>query len=280
MEKRFEKVSFAERIKSMLSVDFRRTFTGSFFYIMVGIAFAMPILILVMTSMMEGMPMTNGQTGEPILDELGNPVLMEGFKNVWQIIGTVSGGNVEETATTGGMDLVSMCNINLVFFMASVLVCVFIGDDFRSGYAKNLFTVRSNKTEYVISKTVVCFVSGGILLACFFGGSMLGGAIAGIPFVMEGFTVGNLLLCLLSKIFLMAIFVAIYGLMAVIAKQKLWLSILLSLGTGMLLFAMVPMITPLNAGFVNVLLCLVGGVICSVGLGAISRVILTKQDIL
>ncbi len=281
MEKKFEKITLAERIKSMLAVDFRRMFTIRFFYIMAGIAFVMPILILVMTSLMEGTPMTDSQTGQPILDEFGNQVLMEGFKNVWQMIGTLSSNSANTQASAAmGMDIVSMCNVNLTFFMSAVLVCIFIADDFRSGYAKNLFTVRSKKTDYVISKTAVCFVGGGIMLVLFFIGTMLGGKIAGIPFTMEGFNGGNVLLCMISKIFLMAVFVALYALMAIIAKQKLWLSILLSLGSSMLLFTMIPMITPINAGIMNVILCIAGGATFSVGLGAIGRVLLKKRDIL
>ncbi len=280
MEKKFEKITLAERIKSMLVVDFRRMFTIRFFYIMASIALIMPILILVMTSLMEGTPMTDSQTGQPILDAAGNPVLMEGFKNIWQMIGSVSGASSESTNAAGGMDIVSMCNINLVFFMSAVLVCIFIADDFRSGYAKNLFTVRSKKTDYVISKTAVCFVGGGIMLVLFFIGTMLGGKIAGIPFTMEGFNAGNVIMCMISKIFLMAVFVALYALMSIIAKQKLWLSILLALGSSMLLFTMIPMITPINAGIMNVILCIAGGAMFSVGLGAIGRVLLKKRDIL
>ncbi len=269
MEKKFEKVTFVERIKSMLSVDFRRMFTIRFFYIMAGIAFLMPILILVMTSMMDGSVSVNPQTGEE--------TVIEGFKNVWQMIGSVSN---DDTQAQMSMDLVSMCNINLIFFMSAVLVCIFIADDFRSGYAKNLFTVRSKKTDYVISKTAVCFVGGGIMLVLFFIGTMLGGKIAGIPFITEGFHVGNVVCCMLSKIFLMAVFVALYALMSIVAKEKLWLSILLSLGSSMLLFTMIPMITPINAGIMNVILCIAGGVIFSVGLGAVGRVLLIKRDIL
>ncbi len=279
MEKKFEKVTFADRLKSMLAVDFRRMFTARFFYIMAGIAIIAPILILVMTTMMEGMPMTDSQTGQPILDEFGNPVLMEGFKTVWQMIGSVSGGSAGAEAAMG-MDLVSMCNINLIFFMSAVLVCIFVADDFRSGYAKNLFAVRSDKGEYVISKTAVCFIGGGITLVLFFVGSMLGGAISGVSFEMEGFNALNVVTCMLSKILLMAVFVALYTLMAVIAKQRLWLSVLLSIGSSMLLFTMIPMITPINATFMNVILCAVGGVVFSFGLGAIGKLLLNKRDIL
>ncbi len=87
-------------------------------------------------------------------------------------------------------------------------------------------------------------------------------------------------MCMLAKTCLMSLFAAIYLLMSVIAKQKRWLSILLSFMTGMFLFAIVPMVSPLNSGIMNVVLCLAGGVIFSIGMGAVSNVILRKQDLL
>lgn len=65
--------------------------------------------------------------------------------------------------------------------------------------------------------------------------------------------------------------------MSVVAKQKLWLSILLSMMIGMLLFIMIPMLTPLDATIVNVLLCGVGGV--GFGLGAVSNLVLKKTSL-
>ena len=175
--------------------------------------------------------------------------------------------------------MISMCNINMLYFLIAVLVCCFVADDFRSGYAKNLFTVRAKKTDYVISKTLVCFVGGSFMILAFFLGSMLGGAIAGLPFDMVGFGVGELVMCILSKMLLVAVFVPIYLIMSVIAKQKLWLSILLSFMVGMFLFMMIPMLTPLNATIMNVLLCLVGGGLFGAGLGAISNQVLKKTSL-
>ncbi len=79
---------------------------------------------------------------------------------------------------------------------------------------------------------------------------------------------------------LVPVFAAIPVLTSVIAKQKTWLSMCLSLGVGMLLFMMIPMLTPLDATVMNVILCLAGGLVFAVGLGAVSRVILAKKDIL
>ena len=89
------------------------------------------------------------------------------------------------------------------------------------------------------------------MILAFFNGAMLGGAISGLPFDMQGFDLSELIL-----------------------------SILLSMMVGMLLFMIIPMLTPLNATIMNVLLCLIGGVILSVGMGAVSQLILNKKDIL
>ena len=261
----FEKNTFKKRLKSMLGVDFRRMFTSPLFYIMVGFSLVMPILILVMTTLMDGTTTT---------DPNGNQTVIEGFKNVWQIIGTVSGG--EQTMS---MDITSMCNINMMFFIISIFVCLFVGADFSSGYAKNLFTVRSKKDDYVVSKSITCFVAGATMLVAFFIGSMIGGAIAGLPFELEGATVFNVLMSMLSKIAIVGIFVSIYVLASVFAKQRLWLSLLMSFGIGMLMFMMIPIITPLNSTILNLILCLVGSALFSVGIGFGSKAILDKTSI-
>ena len=88
MEKNFEKITFGARLKSMLKVDFRRAFTMPLFYIMIGVCFVVPILILVMTGMMAG-----SVSIDPVTKE---ETVMEGFKNVWQAIGSVSGSAAEK----------------------------------------------------------------------------------------------------------------------------------------------------------------------------------------
>ena len=52
-----------KRLKTMLHVDFRRMFTQPLLWIMVGSCLVMPILILVMTTMMDGSVSVNPQTG-------------------------------------------------------------------------------------------------------------------------------------------------------------------------------------------------------------------------
>ena len=97
---------FKKRLKTMLKVDFRRLFLTPTVYIMLGVSLALPILILVMTSFMSG--------ADP---ETGEAVAM--FTNTWQAIGSAGGGAMS-------MDLTSMCNINLLYFLVAIFVCVFV----------------------------------------------------------------------------------------------------------------------------------------------------------
>ena len=182
---------FGKRLKTMLKVDARRMFTTPTVWIMLAISLALPILILVMTSFMGG---ADPETGEAIM----------GFTNVWQAIGS-AGGNAMS------MDLTSMCNINLLYFLVAIFVCVFVSEDFRSGYVKNLFTVRSKKLDYVLSKTIVLFVAAAGMFVLYFVGAMVGGGFAGLSFDVAavGASAGGIIACMISKVFFALVFVSI-----------------------------------------------------------------------
>lgn len=262
---KFDAFGFGKRTRSMLKVDFRRMFKSRLFYIIIACALIMPILMTVMMAMMDGSVSVDPQTGVESV--------IVGPENTWQNIGTLPGEPL------GGDEIFMMCNINMAFMGVAVFVCLFISDDFRSGYAKNLFTVRAKKSDYVISKTLSGFVCGALMLIAYFLGSVLGGAISGLSFDLLGLSAANLVMCMLAKILLMLVFVSIFVLISVAAKQRAWLSICGSLGGGMLLFMMVSMITPLSSTVINVVLCLAGGAMFAFGLGAISNAVLKKTSL-
>lgn len=263
---KFEKVSFKRQLSTMLQVDFKRMLKSRHFYILIACALVLPVLMTVMMTMMDGSVSVNPQTGVE--------TVTEGPENTWQNIGTLPGGE-----DMGGMDVFNMCNINMVFMGIAVFVCLFISDDFRSGYAKNLFTVRAKRGTYIISKTLSGFVCGGLLLLFYFIGTVLGGAVSGLSFDLHGLSVMNLFMCMLSKLFVMPVFVSIFTLISVAAKQKTWLALCGSFGGGMLLFMMVSMVTPLDSTIVNAILCLVGGVLFAFGLGMAGNQILKKTSL-
>lgn len=110
-------------------------------------------------------------------------------------------------------------------------------------------------------------------------GALLGGAISGLSFDLCGLSVGNIVMCMIAKVFLMLVFIAIDVLVSVAAKQKAWLCLCGSFAAGMLLFMTVSVITPLASTMMNVLLCLAGGALFALGLGAVSNTILKKTSL-
>ena len=249
----------------MLRVDLYRMARSRLFYIILACALVKPILMTVMIAMMDGSVSVDPQTGVE--------TVMRGPENTWQNIGTLPGSE-----NMGGTEVFAMCNINMMFMGVAVFICLFISEDFRSGYAKNLFTVRSKRGEYVVSKTAVGFICGALMLLLYFLGSLLGGAMTGLSFELFGLRAMNIVMCMASKILLMLVFVPIFVLISVGARAKAWLALCASLGGGMLLFMMVSMITPLGSTVMNVLLCLAGGLVFSFGLGAVSRTVLNKTS--
>lgn len=262
----YKESSFSKRAKSMLRVDFRRMLRSPLFYILIAVSLVMPILMTVMMAMMDGSVSIDHQTGLE--------TVMRGPENAWQNLGTLPGGEA-----MGGAEIFMMCNINMMFMAVAVFVCLFISDDFRSGYAKNLFTHRAKKGDYVLSKTVAGFFTGALMLIAYFIGSVLGGAMAGLSFDLHGLHAGNLFMCMLAKIFLMLVFVSIFVIVSVAAKQRAWLGICCSLGGGMLLFMTVSMVTPLAATPLHALLCLLGGIGFAFGLGRCTGLILDKTSL-
>ena len=69
------------------------------------------------------------------------------------------------------------------------------------------YCLRSGKRLYIDAQYLIGSI---IMIIAFFIGAMLGGAIAGLPFTLKGATAFNVVMCLLSKILLVGIFIAIF----------------------------------------------------------------------
>ncbi len=248
-----------KQLSTMMQTDTRRMFGQPLLYILMAISFMVPVLVLTMV------------TGFSDPSETGMA-----FTNTWQMIGSLpssgAGGGM-------GMDMTAMMNINMLYFLVAVLVCIFVADDFRSGYVKNLFTVRVKKSSYVFSKLIVCSIASIFLFLAFLIGSLLGGRIAGLSFIMNGFNILNIMMSMLAKLFILPMFVSIFVIAASIARRKLWLSLCLSLMIGMLFFMIVPLMTGLTASAVSVFMCLAGGILFSLGFSTVSNFILLKADL-
>ncbi|MBQ9781696.1 MAG: hypothetical protein IJW26_00765, partial [Clostridia bacterium] len=129
----FKSPTFKERIQSMLGVDFYRLFHTPLFYIFLLISAIIPAMLIAMTGM-------SGPNGEP-----STPL----FTNVWQAIAA-------DKPIYGFEGIEKYANMNMVFIFGGIMVSIFIGHDYKSGYVKQLFTTHAKKEDYMISKTLTC----------------------------------------------------------------------------------------------------------------------------
>ena len=207
----FENPSVYKRLKGMLGVDFYRLFHTPLYYIFLIIAAVIPAMILG-TGGME-----NPQTGE-----VGALL----YTNVWNAVAADTPlyvfGHIGEYA-----------NMNMVFIFGGIMVSIFIGHDYRSGYVKQLFTTHAKKVDYMLSKTISCAFAMATMCLTYLAGAVLAGGLTGLDFSVN---YGSLLIALLSKMVMSLGWASLYTFLNVILRKKFGVSIGASFffGTGIL----------------------------------------------
>ncbi len=267
----FESPSFFARLKSMLSVDFYRLFHTPLFYIFLGIAAIIPAMLIGMTAMA-------GPNGEP-----ATPL----FTNVWQAIAA-------DKPIYGFEGIDKYANMNMVFIFGGIMVSIFIGHDYKSGYVKQLFTTHAKKEDYLISKSLTCaFAMASMCIAY-----IIGSIVAGL-FTQTSFSVNvyNLVCAVLGKMFMSLGWASLYTFLNVIFRRYFGISIASSFffGTGILVIGVGSIIgnTPvlnlflygssvfacLSSGFVNVLICFIASVSWAVVYNVVGSLVLYRSDV-
>lgn len=207
----FESPTFMQRIKGMLGVDFYRLFHTPMFYIFLLISALISAMVLGMTSM-------------PSPNEAGTAPL---YTNTWQIVAA-------NTPLYVVNNIADYANMNMVFIFGGIMVSIFIGHDYKSGYVKQLFTTHAKKQDYMISKTIV----SAFAMACMCITYLIGGVVAGL-FVGMSFevNVGALVCAVLGKIIMSIGWASLYTFLNVIFRKFFGISIAASFffGTGILI---------------------------------------------
>ncbi len=228
----FESPSFSKRIKGMLGVDFYRLFHTPLFYIFLAIAAIIPAMVSAMTVM----PDHSGNTMEPL------------YSNVWQIIAASKPLYVIET-------IADYANMNMVFIFGGIMVSIFIGHDYSSGYVKQLFTTHAKKQDYMISKSLVCaFAMACMCISYFFGGTVAG--------LLVGYdtdvNAASLIIAILGKIIMSLGWASLYTFLNVIFRRYFGVSIASSFffGTGIIIIGAAAIVENLSlpASFLNIFL--------------------------
>ena len=229
---KFESPTFGQRIKGMLGVDFYRLFHTPLFYIFLAIAAIIPAMVSAMTMM----PDQNGNTMEPL------------YSNVWQIIAASEPLYVIRT-------IADYANMNMVFIFGGIMVSIFIGHDYKSGYVKQLFTTHAKKQDYMISKSLTCAFAMACMCITYFIGGTIGGLLVGYETTVN---VGSLVIAILGKIIMSLGWASLYTFLNIIFRKYFGISIASSFffGTGILIIGVAAIVENLSipTGFLNIFL--------------------------
>ena len=265
---KFDTPSFGKRIKGMLSVDFYRLFHTPLFYIFLAIAAIIPAMIIGTTGM-EG-----SETGAL-------------FTNVWQAIAVEKPLYVIE-------NIGQYANMNMVFIFGGIMVSIFIGHDYKSGYVKQLFTTHAKKQDYMISKSLTCAFAMACMCLTYLFATILAGLFVGLSFSVN---FGSLICALLGKIIMSLGWASLYVFLNIIFRKNFWISIISSFffGTGILIIGVAGIVgnsallniflygssvfACLSSNFLSVIVCLA----CSLGwtlvYNLLGTYILNKSDV-
>ena len=205
----FTSPSFGARLKSMLGVDFYRLFHTPLFYIFLGIAAIIPAMVF-------------GSSG---MDASGNAVQL--YTNTWQMVAS-------QTPLYVVNDIGEYANMNMVFIFGGIMVSIFIGHDYRSGYVKQLFTTHAKKQDYMMSKTLTCAFAMACMCLTYLLGTVVSGLMMGASFEAN---IGSLLLAILGKMVMSLGWASLYTFLNVVFRRYFGISVALSFffGTGILI---------------------------------------------
>ncbi len=267
-ELQFESPNFFKRLKGMLGVDFYRLFHTPLLYIFLVIAALIPALVSM--GAMGGEGETAGM-----------------FTNAWQIIAAKSPLYVIK-------DMGDYANMNMVFIFGGIMISIFIGHDYKSGYVKQLFTSHAKKQDYMMSKTLLGTFSMACMCVTYLIGGMIAGAATGLPFTINA---GSLICAILGKMIMSLGWASLYTFINVIFRSKFGISIALCfvLGTGIPVIGAAAVIgnTPalnmflygssvyacLSANALTVFICLMNSVVWAVVYNVLGSMILYKRDV-
>ena len=271
-ELKFESPSFGKRLKGMLGVDFYRLFHTPMYYIFLIIAAIIPAMILGTTGM------ENPQTGAAAA-----PL----YTNVWQIIAADSPLYVVNS-------IAEYANMNMVFIFGGIMVSIFIGHDYKSGYVKQLFTTHAKKQDYMMSKSIVCAFAMACMCVTYLLGAVAAGLLTGVSFEVN---IGSLICAVLGKMIMSIGWASLYTFLNVIFRRYFGVSIASSFffGTGILIISVAAVVgnssilniflygssvfACLSSNIVTVLVCLVCSIAWAVIYNVLGTKLLSKSDV-
>lgn len=271
-ELKFKSPSFAERIKGMLGVDFYRLFHTPMYYIFLAIAAFIPALILGTSGMPDP---TTGAAAAPL------------YTNTWHIIAA-------EKPLYVVSNIGEYANMNMVFIFGGIMVSIFIGHDYRSGYVKQLFTTHAKKIDYMLSKALTCAFAMACMCVTYLIGAVSAGLLTGASFHVNA---GSLICAVLGKMVMSLGWASLYTFLNIIFRRYFGVSIASSFffGTGLLIIGAAAIVgnssvlniflygssvyACLSSNFLTLLVCLAVSAVWAIIYTLAGTLILSKSDV-
>lgn len=134
-----------KRVRNLFRMDLHRMLHGKAFYVMIGITVFIPVMMLTQ---------------------------MSDVRDITMFIGS----NVVSDGSFGaGMNL-SMLNI-----LTGMLLSIYIGKEYTTGFIKNIITAHANKYDYLVSKALVALICNIVFVAVYLITLFVLGAVMGLP---------------------------------------------------------------------------------------------------
>lgn len=134
-----------KRVRNLFRMDLHRMLHGKAFYVMIGITIFIPIMMLTQ---------------------------MSGVRDITMFIGS----DVISSGSFGaGMNL-SMLNI-----LTGMLLSIYIGREYTTGFIKNIITAHANKYDYLVSKALIALICNIVFIAVYLITLFVLGAVMGLP---------------------------------------------------------------------------------------------------
>lgn len=224
-EIKFESPDFYHRLRGMLGVDFYRLFHTPLYYIFLCIAAIIPAMILGMTTVEGGAPL---------------------YTNTWNIVAA-------DTPLYVFNEIGEYANMNMVFIFGGIMVSIFIGHDYKSGYVKQLFTTHPKKIDYMLSKTISCAFSMACMCITYLLGGVTAGLLTGADMWVD---VPSLIFAILGKIVMSLGWASLYTFLNIIFRKYFGISIASSFffGTGILIIGVAAVIGNSSSWILNLFL--------------------------
>lgn len=134
-----------KRVQNLFRMDLHRMLHGKAFYVMIGVTVFIPVMMLTQ---------------------------MSDVRDITMFIGSdvVSGGSFG-----AGMNL-SMLNV-----LTGMLLSIYIGKEYTTGFIKNIITVHANKYDYLVSKGLIALICNVVFVVIYLVTLFVMGAVMGLP---------------------------------------------------------------------------------------------------